>query len=198
MKRCESSWQKHGWDNPESLRHRPYPERLKLFLLSRWIGRQNQRRAWRREKHEHVRLRIKQQKWCGYVYVKEITCGLLVHHDCIMVSAVLWLHYWEGNRQEGQGSPNGGNRLQVSDIFSLSLLSGRRKQTSVTSPTPFSRQIWKEVSLKILCCHNDTWFHLNLTFLKPWANQRVFLMEMFVLSYVNELCIYPRLCLQVY
>ena len=26
-----------------------------------------------------------------------------------------WL--WEGNRQEGQGSPNGGNSLQVSDIF---------------------------------------------------------------------------------
>ena len=25
--------------------------------------------------------------------------------------------YWEGNRQEGQGSPNGANRLQVSDIF---------------------------------------------------------------------------------
>ena len=24
---------------------------------------------------------------------------------------------WEGNRQEGQGSPNRGNRLQVSDIF---------------------------------------------------------------------------------
>ena len=24
---------------------------------------------------------------------------------------------WEGNRQEGQGSPNGGNRLQVPDIF---------------------------------------------------------------------------------
>ena len=24
---------------------------------------------------------------------------------------------WEGNRHEGQGSPNGGNRLQVSDIF---------------------------------------------------------------------------------
>ena len=24
---------------------------------------------------------------------------------------------WEGNRQEGQGSPNGGNKLQVSDIF---------------------------------------------------------------------------------
>ena len=24
---------------------------------------------------------------------------------------------WEGNRQEGQGSPNGENRLQVSDIF---------------------------------------------------------------------------------
>ena len=26
-------------------------------------------------------------------------------------------HCWEGNRQEGQGSPNGGNNLQVSDIF---------------------------------------------------------------------------------
>ena len=28
---------------------------------------------------------------------------------------------WDGNRQEGQGSPKGGNRVQVSDIFSLSL-----------------------------------------------------------------------------
>ena len=31
------------------------------------------------------------------------------------------------------------------------------------------------------------------TFLKPWANQSIFLLEMFVLSYVNKL--YPRLCL---
>ena len=52
-------------------------------------------------------------------------------------------------------------------------------------------------SLKILCCHDDTWFHLNLTFLKSWANQHIFLMEMFVLSYVNVLYVYPRLCLQV-
>ena len=28
---------------------------------------------------------------------------------------------WEGNRQEGQGSPKGGNSLQMSDIFYLSL-----------------------------------------------------------------------------
>ena len=41
------------------------------------------------------------------------------------------------------------------------------------------------------------WLHQNLTVLKPWANQCIFLMEMFVLSYVNVLCIYPRLCLQV-
>ena len=33
------------------------------------------------------------------------------------------------------------------------------------------------------------------TFLKPWVNQCVFLMEMFFLSCVNELCIYPGLCL---
>ena len=84
---------------------------------------------------------------------------------------------WEGNRQEGQGSPNRGNRLQVSDIFfSLPYVAGWNKlELSVF----FS-------SLKILCCHDDTWFHMNLTFLKPWANQCVFLMEMFFLSYVNE------------
>ena len=61
---------------------------------------------------------------------------------------------WKGNMQEGQGSPNRGNRLQV--------------------------------SLKILCCYDDTWFHLNLTFLTPWAKVFFFLMEMFFLSYVNE------------
>ena len=48
--------------------------------------------------------------------------------------------YWEGNRQESQGSPNRGNRLQVSDIF-LSLLSCRRKQTSGIYFFPFSIQI---------------------------------------------------------
>ena len=48
-----------------------------------------------------------------------------------------------------------------------------------------------------MCCRNDTWFHLNLTFLKPWANQYKFIMEMFVLRYVNVLCIYPRLYLEV-
>ena len=64
------------------------------------------------------------------------------------------LNSWEGNRQEGQEPPKGGNRLQV--------------------------------SLKILCCYDNTWFHLNSTFLKPWANQWVFLMEMLFLSYVNE------------
>ena len=31
------------------------------------------------------------------------------------------------------------------------------------------------------------------TFLKLWANQGIFLMEMFALSYVNVLGIYPRL-----
>ena len=68
---------------------------------------------------------------------------------------IVW--YWEVNRQQGQGSPNGGN--------------------------------------KILCCHDHSWLHPNLTFLKPCGKQCVFLMEMFVLNYVNELCIYRRLCL---
>ena len=73
----------------------------------------------------------------------------------------------------------------------LSLLSTRRKQTS--DVFSFSIQIWKEVSLQILCCHNDTWFHLKLTVLKPRDNQCLFLMGMFVLSYANALCIYPKL-----
>ena len=41
-------------------------------------------------------------------------------------------------------------------------------------------------SLKILCCRDDTCFRLNLTFLIPWTNQCVFLMEIFFLSYVNQ------------
>ena len=45
--------------------------------------------------------------------VSKLSCsslfGLKVH--------LLPLCLWEGNRQEGQGSPNGGNRLQVPDIF---------------------------------------------------------------------------------
>ena len=49
----------------------------------------------------------------------------------------------------------------------------------------------------MLCCHNDTWFHLKLTILKPRDNQCIFLMEMFILSYANVLCIYPKLGLQV-
>ena len=55
-----------------------------------------------------------------------------------------------------------------------------------------------KVSFKILCCHNNSLFQqLNLTFLKRWVYQCVFPMGMFFLSYVNELCIYPRLFLQV-
>ena len=82
---------------------------------------------------------------------------------------------WEGNRQEGQG-------LQMEEIgckhqmFFISPLSSRRKPT--TSVRFFS--------LKILCCHDDSWFHLYLPCLKLWATQCIFLMEMFFLSYVNE------------
>ena len=59
----------------------------------------------------------------------------------------------------------------------LSLLSGRRKQTS--NIFSFSIQIQREVSLKILCGHNDTWFRLQLATLEPRDNQCLFLMEMF-------------------
>ena len=79
--------------------------------------------------------------------------------------------------------------------FFLSLKNGRRKQTTCVKIFFPSLYKCKKVSLKILWCHEDTWLHPNLTFPQPWANQCVFLMEMFVLSYVNELWIHPRLCL---
>ena len=112
-------------------------------------------------------------------------------------------------RQHNSPKRKGGNErvtgrkargLQIEEIACkcqtfLSLLSGRRKQTS--NIFSFSIQIQREVSLKILCGHNDTWFRLKLTILKLRDNQCLFLMEMFVLSYANVLCLYPKLCLQV-
>ena len=74
-----------------------------------------------------------------------------------------------GSRQEGQASPNGGNRLQVSDSFFVSPLSGRRKQT-----------LYGNVFLK-LCSWNHVFAlefaflemvppKANFFFLKPWAD----------------------------
>ena len=81
----------------------------------------------------------------------------------------------------------------------MSLLGSRRKQT--TSGKIFSPSLYefkRRFLLKIMCCHDDIWLHLSLTFLKPWANQCVFLMAMFFLGYVNEpYVIYLRLHLQV-
>ena len=74
------------------------------------------------------------------------------------------------------------------ETFFFPLLSGRRKQTtSVRLLLPLLIQNLKEVSFKILCCHDNAWFHPNLTFVKPGANRCIFLMEMFFLSLVNEL-----------
>ena len=44
----------------------------------------------------------------------------------------------------------------------------------------------------MLCYHNDIWFHLKLTILKPRYNHCLFLREMFVLSYANVLCLSPQ------
>ena len=90
-----------------------------------------------------------------------------------------------GRKARGPPMEETGCKCQT---FFLSLLSGRRKQTlSVRFFSPSLHKI-KRFLLKF-------WFHLNLTFLKPWANQCIFLMEMFFLSYANELCVYLRLCL---
>ena len=51
-------------------------------------------------------------------------------------------------------------------FFNLSL--EWQEETNCKCQTFFSPSLYKfkEVSFKILCCHDDTWFHLNLTFLK--------------------------------
>ena len=78
----------------------------------------------------------------------------------------------------------------------LSLLSGRRKQTSnIFFPSLYKFK--RRFLLKYCVAIKTSWFHLKLTIFKPWVNQCILLMEMFVLSYVNVLCICPRLCLQV-
>ena len=51
----------------------------------------------------------------------------------------------EGNRRDGQGSPDGGNRLQVSDVFSLSLK--WQEETNYTCQ-PFSLLCTKLKGLK--------------------------------------------------
>ena len=53
-----------------------------------------------------------------------------------LASPSLLLKQVRGNKQEGQGSPNGGNRLQVSDSFSLSLK--RQEETNYKCQTFFS------------------------------------------------------------
>ena len=65
-----------------------------------------------------------------------------------------------------QGSPNRGNRLQVSDIFYLSLK--QQEETNYKCQIFFpSLYKFKNLQIQILCCHDNTWFHLNLTFPKP-------------------------------
>ena len=49
----------------------------------------------------------------------------------------------EGNRQEGQGSPNGGNGLHAPDAFSL-LSGGRRQTASVRSWAPLGLS-WRRI-----------------------------------------------------
>ena len=82
----------------------------------------------------------------------------------------------------------------MSGIFYLSLK--LQEETNNVRFFPLFSDL-KRFILKFCVAIMDTWLHLNLTFFKPWANQCTFLMEMFVLSYVNILCIYPRLYLQV-
>ena len=82
---------------------------------------------------------------------------------------------WEGNRQEGQGSPDGGSRLQVSDVFSL--LSSRRKQTTSVrlffSPSQYKiRASLVSQLVKNLPAVQETWGR-SLGWKIPWRRERL-------------------------
>ena len=77
---------------------------------------------------------------------------------------------WEVGGQAGRGPQTEGRGCKRQTFF-LSPLNGRRKQTNYKG---------QMLSPKILCCHHDTWFHLNLLFSNPEVTST------FSLSYVNE------------
>ena len=63
--------------------------------------------------HQSLKLSV---LWCSTFFMLQLL------HPCMTTrkSIALTTRNWEGNRQQGQGSPNRVNRLQVSDMFSLS------------------------------------------------------------------------------
>ena len=68
----------------------------------------------------------------------EPSCKLWTLGDHEVSTWIIFVSWWEANRQEGQGSPNRGNKLQVS-FFSLSQAKGGNKPVIYFSP--FSIQI---------------------------------------------------------
>ena len=63
--------------------------------------------------HQSLKLSV---LWCSTFFMLQ----LLHPYMTTRKSIALTIRNWEGNRQQGQGSPNRVNRLQVSDMFSLS------------------------------------------------------------------------------
>ena len=112
----------------------------------------------------------------------------------ILTRYSIFKSWCQGDRVTGRKARG----LQTEDIgckrqaFFLSLLSIRKKQS--TSVRFFSLLYTK---LKVFSYNSVLpWWHLippELNFSQILANQSIFLMEMFFLSYANELCFYPRL-----
>ena len=71
-------------------------------------------------------------------------------------------------------------------FFYLSLKWQEETKLQVSGFFPPLYKIKRRFLLKVLCCYDDTWFHLNLTSLKLCAHQCGFLMETFSLSYGNK------------
>ena len=67
-------------------------------------------------------------------------------------------------QQAGRPGVSKPRRQAASVRHFLSLLSGRRRQVLAFFPS-LSKS--KEASFKILCCHDDTWFHPN--FSQTWS-----------------------------
>ena len=94
---------------------------------------------------------------------------LIVKHGTIFTNRCVILCVTE--RVAGR-KPRGLQRRKYAasvKTFFIFLLNGRRKQITSVSFFPLLYTKLKGVLFffLILCCHDDTWFYLNLTFLKP-------------------------------
>ena len=102
------------------------------------------------------------EKWLQYIHVCIV---------CIVQCTVYPHERVTGRKVRGLQTEEIACKCQT---FFISLLSGRRKQTTVIFFPLLYTNLKRGLSENSVL-PNNSWFHLNLTFLKPRANQCIFL-----------------------